>query len=1040
MNRPHYRKSLLHGMIIVLLATLVLSLSPMWGTVRVSGETIEVTTNADPNPDPTKRNLREAVAAAQTGDTITIDTTQVTSPINVGGVLDVGNRRLLIDLKELEVRALGGSRLFTVGTGGYLEIVNGTLVGSSVPLTGNGAIINSLGTLELENVTLTGGAVDGFGGAIYSEGAVFPTRVTVISNSAMSGGGIYVRSPASLNMRDSVVRDNNLTGASARQGAGIFAGQANLFNVDVINNNGAWQGGGAYLGASSTIDQSLFSNNTALVENGGVFASGGALYFPAGVQAKVADSALVNNTAHRGGGLSMVGGKVDVVNSTISGNQSSASGLSVASQADASAAYVGGGTLVASFVTLANNGGTFTNTAGVWTTAGGIFLYRNSVMDNAADNNCSVVDGGVLTDDDGNLDSGATCTISATDSVSSTAPLLSALTDGVHPLPPGSPALNTATADCRVSGGGIAREPYAAGSVLNYDQRSEFRPQPTGARCDRGSFELATGGTPGFVFSSVTGTEVREGEGYVEYCYSLTSVPTANVLLNVVSASPQVTIQTFDTATNGQLLFTPVNYILPHCVEVRAVDDATIETDPHFTLINHTVDASSAAEYVGITVSPLNIIIRDNDASIVVSVSDTSVTEGNAGTVNMPFTISLSAPPPVGETIVVNFTTENSSATAPIDYTALTSSVSFSGTTTSLVVNVAVNGDTLPEANEIFYLRLTSVSLGARLAANPRGSGIIFNDDGTPGIVLNPETLPIGQAGAAYNATLIASGGTPPYTYLITGGTFPVELTFNGATGQISGTVTGVGSATFTVTAVDATGASGQREYTLTFTLTGQADPLTPTATPPLTQDQINATQVSVLREQLGPPQGQIPQNANIQGLSVRTGPFIGASLINVARPGRVYDVKGVYIPPGGATRWYLIEYPVGDPALLQEGEVLRTQQGWVSGRYFEISGFVIDVPQLGNPFAGIPLTDTGVTGRTALKGNLYRDPVPDYGLVGRFDEGSTFRVHARTKVDLRDITYWMLITVDQTGQSGWTPYTEGYHQINGSFSNVPNY
>jgi hypothetical protein len=73
-----------------------------------------------------------------------------------------------------------------------------------------------------------------------------------------------------------------------------------------------------------------------------------------------------------------------------------------------------------------------------------------------------------------------------------------------------------------------------------------------------------------------------------------------------------------------------------------------------------------------------------------------------------------------------------------------------------------------------------------------------------------------GQAfvGKAFSETLVASGGTKPYTYSIVSGSLPPGLTLNTSTGVVSGTPTTAGSYTFTAKVVDANG------YTDTATCT----------------------------------------------------------------------------------------------------------------------------------------------------------------------------------------------------------------------------
>ena len=61
------------------------------------------------------------------------------------------------------------------------------------------------------------------------------------------------------------------------------------------------------------------------------------------------------------------------------------------------------------------------------------------------------------------------------------------------------------------------------------------------------------------------------------------------------------------------------------------------------------------------------------------------------------------------------------------------------------------------------------------------------NTQPTP-LVISTTSLPTGQASIAYNATLVATGGTPPLSWTLTSGALPANLVLNTATGAITGT------------------------------------------------------------------------------------------------------------------------------------------------------------------------------------------------------------------------------------------------------------
>ncbi len=76
----------------------------------------------------------------------------------------------------------------------------------------------------------------------------------------------------------------------------------------------------------------------------------------------------------------------------------------------------------------------------------------------------------------------------------------------------------------------------------------------------------------------------------------------------------------------------------------------------------------------------------------------------------------------------------------------------------------------------------------------------------TSGLSITTTTLPEGTTGSPYSATLVAAGGTTPYTWTVDSGTLPAGLILNPSTGVISGTPTAVGTSNFTLKAMDSSG------------------------------------------------------------------------------------------------------------------------------------------------------------------------------------------------------------------------------------------
>jgi uncharacterized protein (TIGR03437 family) len=87
-------------------------------------------------------------------------------------------------------------------------------------------------------------------------------------------------------------------------------------------------------------------------------------------------------------------------------------------------------------------------------------------------------------------------------------------------------------------------------------------------------------------------------------------------------------------------------------------------------------------------------------------------------------------------------------------------------------------------------------------------------------IVISTASLAVGQTGIAYNSSISASGGTPPYTFTLINGQLPQGLTLF-ASGAISGTPTLAGSYNFTVRVNDSINAFAEQQITLTIASSG---------------------------------------------------------------------------------------------------------------------------------------------------------------------------------------------------------------------------
>lgn len=78
-------------------------------------------------------------------------------------------------------------------------------------------------------------------------------------------------------------------------------------------------------------------------------------------------------------------------------------------------------------------------------------------------------------------------------------------------------------------------------------------------------------------------------------------------------------------------------------------------------------------------------------------------------------------------------------------------------------------------------------------------------------------TLKVPELGVEYSQTIALSGGKPPYNFTVSAGSLPTGLTLVPKTGEITGKPTVAGAYSFTISVLDATGASATQAYTGTI-------------------------------------------------------------------------------------------------------------------------------------------------------------------------------------------------------------------------------
>jgi hypothetical protein len=193
------------------------------------------------------------------------------------------------------------------------------------------------------------------------------------------------------------------------------------------------------------------------------------------------------------------------------------------------------------------------------------------------------------------------------------------------------------------------------------------------------------------------------------------------------------------TATSATLTFNEGE--VSKTVTVPIKDDALDEDNK--TLLLRLTQPSGGALLGAQNVVQLTVV--DNDPTPTLSVANVALTEGNAGTTNFTFKVTLSAPS--AKPVSFRFATANGTASDQSDYQAVSGVGGFNPGQTAFNIIVPVNADIINEPNETFFVRLTQVSNAT--AVKSSGTGTIMNDDPVPtlhSLTISPSSVAGGQA------------------------------------------------------------------------------------------------------------------------------------------------------------------------------------------------------------------------------------------------------------------------------------------------------
>lgn len=191
-------------------------------------------------------------------------------------------------------------------------------------------------------------------------------------------------------------------------------------------------------------------------------------------------------------------------------------------------------------------------------------------------------------------------------------------------------------------------------------------------------------------------------------------------------------------------------------------------------------------------------------------------------------------------------------------------------------------------------------------------------------------------------------------------------------------------------------------------------------------------------------PAGQVATGEVLyaKGLSVRSGPYLGASRVKTIAPGTSYPVFASNRDEGEFT-WYYIEVQEYLSVLDDTTQTVIRQpfgnpvRGWVSGRYFFLDDRNAIVPAMSTPFEALSTNaqpSTGIAGETTSNLRVRTRPSYRTPTVTILDWGADVEILART--EQAGEPHWFLVQYD--GGTGWVfaPFV----RFDGNLATVPLY
>ena len=731
-------------------------------------------------------NFGGAMEVRQGGFTMNGGTIAGNSAGNWGGAIynDQGFVTITNGTLTNNYSLLGGGAIAT-GATSQNSVSNSVIYTNSTSITQTGGAILNTGTLTLTNVTLSDNFANN-GGGLQNQGTATLTNVTIYENTAVANGGGLNGSSGTLNIVNSIVAGNSA--AAGPDCAGTIVSQD--YNLIQTSTGCTISGSTANNLSSDPLLAALALNggstlNHALTNGSPALDAGSNGSCPATDQRGITRPIDGNNdsTATCDMGAFEFGIQLEIGDATVTEGDSGSvtasftvtrslqtSGTNTVEYATVTNTADGSDFTAVPNTTLTFNPGDITKTISVNVTgdtldetdetffvqlsnpSAGVFISQatgiGTILDDDDPPSLTIADATVTEGDFGTVTATFTVTLSAASGATVQVNYATSDETAVAPTDYIS-ATNTLT--------------FAPGDTealvtvpVNGDTADEndetFRvtlSSPSNANLADGQ---ATGtildddDPPSLTIADSTVSEGNSGATTATFTVTLSAASGKTVSVNYATSNGSATAGSDYTASSGSLTFAPGD--TEKIINVSVNGDLTDEDAETFLV------TLSGASNATIGDEQATGTINDDDDPPTISIDDPIVTEGNSGSSNATFTLTLNQAS--SKTITVDFATQDGTATAGSDFTAVpNTTLTFNPGDITKTISVNVTGDTTDEDNETFFLNLSNPTNAA--LPDTQGQATITDDDAAPTISVANVTVTEGDSGtstAVFTVTL----------------------------------------------------------------------------------------------------------------------------------------------------------------------------------------------------------------------------------------------------------------------------------------------